>query len=60
MATLGPSYILEQNDFSNSESPCDSDASHRLGSIRIAVWEKMSLKNFKMAAMAAILNVEME
>ena len=35
IATVGPSYISEQNDFSNSEFPCHSDASHRLGSIRI-------------------------
>ena len=34
--------ILEQNDFSNSESLCNSDASHQL-----KVWEEMSIEEFQ-------------
>ena len=39
----------EQNDFSNSESLCRSDASHQ-----------SRLKNFKMAAVMAILDIRTE
>ena len=55
MAPWRLSWILERNDFSNSESLCHCDASHRFGSIQLKVWEeRCRLKNFKMATMAAI------
>ena len=39
-----PSWILEWNDFSNSESLCHCDTSHQVSS---TVWEEMSFKEFK-------------
>ena len=36
-----PSWTTEQNDFSNSESSCHCDASHRFGSIRLTVREML-------------------
>ena len=50
-----PSWIPEQNDFSNSESLCPSDTSHQ-----VLAWSdfwfgrRSCLKNFKMAAILAI------
>ena len=41
-----PSWILEWNDFSNSESLCHCDASHHFGSIQLTVWEEMSFEEF--------------
>ena len=55
------SWISERNNFSNSESLCHCDASHQvsaqsdLGSER-----RCCLKNFKMATMAAILDIGTE
>ena len=62
MATLGPSYtcILEQNDFSNSESLCHSDASNQVWAQSALRFGRCCLKNFKMAPMAATLEVRME
>ena len=54
-----PSWILEQNDFSNFEFLCDSDASHQV-SAQSDLWfgRRRRFKKFKMAAMAAILDLE--
>ena len=43
-----PSWILEWNDFSNSESLCHCDASHgsSFSSIGLTVWEEMSFEEF--------------
>ena len=52
------SWISERNDFSNSESPCNCDASHQvLVQSDLQFGRRCCLKNFKMAA---ILNIEME
>ena len=61
MATMRPSWILERNDFSNSESLCSSDASHQV-SAQSDLWfgRRCHLKNFRMAAMAAILDIGTE
>ena len=48
----GPSQILDQNYFSNSESLCHSDASHQvLAQSALRFRRRCLLKNFKMAAM---------
>ena len=82
-----PSWISEQNDFSNSESLCRSDASH-LVSVQSDLWfgrrchseslchcdashqvsaqldlqsgRRCHLKNFKVATMAALLDIRKE
>ena len=56
-----PSWILEWNSFSNSESLCRSDASHPV-SAQSALWfgRRFCLKNFKMEAVASILNIRTE
>ena len=43
-----PSWILEQNDFSNSESPCHSNAFHQV-SVQTDLWfgRRCGLKNFQ-------------
>ena len=52
-----PSWILEQSDFSNSESLCHCDASHQvLAQSDLLFGRRCRLKNFKMATMAAILD----
>ena len=53
-----PSLISGQNDFSNSESPCHTNASHQV-SAKSDFWfgRKCHLMNFKMATMMAILDV---
>ena len=44
--------------FSNSESPCHPDASHQvLAQSDLLYGKRCGLKNFKMAAMAAILDI---
>ena len=51
----------EQNNFSNSESLCHSNASHQV-SAQSNLWfgRRCCLKKFKMASMAAILDIKME
>ena len=51
------SWISEQNNFSNSESLCCCDASHQVLAYGFG---RCRLKNFKMAATAAILDIRME
>ena len=47
--------------FSNSESPCHPDASHQVSAQSdFRLGRRCGLKNFKMAVMAAILNIEKE
>ena len=48
-----PAWILERNNFSNSEFLCHSGASHQvLAQSDLQFGRRCSLKNFKMAAMA--------
>ena len=56
-----PSWISEQNNFSNSESLCCCDASHQV-SAQSDLWfgRRCRLKYFKMAVMVAILDIGME
>ena len=58
---LGSSWISEQNNFINSESLCHSDASHQV-SAQSDLWFGRSchLKHFKMATIAAILDIRRE
>ena len=53
--------ISERNDFSNSESLCHCDASHQV-SAQLDLWfgRRCRLKDFKMATMAAILDIGTE
>ena len=56
-----PSWIWEQNNFSNHESLCCSDASHQvLAQSDLWFGRRCRLKNFKMATMAAILDIRTE
>ena len=53
-----PSWIAEQKDFSNSEFLCHCDASHQvLAQSDLRFWRRRRLKNFKMSAVAAILDI---
>ena len=55
------SWILEQNSFSNSESPCYSDASHQVSAPSdLQFGRRCCLKIFKMTDMAAILDIGTE
>ena len=58
-----PPWILERNDFSNSEYMylCHSDAYHQV-SAQSDIWfgRRCRLKNFKMAAMAVIFDIGTE
>ena len=54
--TWRPSWILERNDFSNSETLCRSDAFHQVLA-QSNFGRRCSLKNFKMAT---ILDIGME
>ena len=57
----GPSWIAERNDFSDSESLCHSDASHQVSvQSDLQFGRRCRLKNFKMATMAAILDIGTE
>ena len=48
MAPWRPSWLLERNDFSNSESLCPCDASRQnFGSIQLKFWEEMSFEEFQ-------------
>ena len=53
--------ISERNDFSNFESLCPSDASHQVSAL-YDLWfgRGCRLKNFKMMAMADILDIGTE
>ena len=56
-----PPWIAKRNDFSNSESLCHSDACHQVSApsdLRFA--RRRCLKNFKMTAMVAILDIGTE
>ena len=55
------SHLGYQSNFSNSESLCHCDASHQV-SAQSDFWfgRRCRLKNFKMATMAAILDIGME
>ena len=56
-----PSWLPERYDFSNSESPCHCDASHQvLAQSDLRFGRRCRLKNFKISAMAAILNIGTE
>ena len=56
-----PSWISEWNDFSNSESLCRSDASHKVSAQSdLQFGRRCHLKNFKTAAVVAILDIVME
>ena len=56
-----PSWISEWNNFSNFESLCHYDASHQISAqLDLGFRRRCHLKNFKMAAMAAILDIRME
>ena len=57
---LRPSWILEWNDFSNFESLCQCDASHQASAQSDLGFGRGRLKNFKKAAMAAILDIGTE
>ena len=54
------SWIAEWNNFSNSESLCHCDASHQVSAQFDLQFGRCHLKNFKMAAMAAILDIGTE
>ena len=54
-------WITEQNDFSNPESLRRSDASHQVSAQSDLWFESIyRLKNFKMAAIAAIFDIRTE
>ena len=56
-----PSWISERNYFSNSKSPCHCDASHQvLAQSYLRFGRRCHLKNFKMAAVLAILDIGTE
>ena len=56
-----PSWISERNDFSNSESLCHCDASHQVSAHSdLQFGRRCRLKNFKMAAMAVIVDIRMK
>ena len=56
-----PSWISGRNDFSNSESLCPSDASHQVSAqSNLRFRRRCCLKNFKMATLAAILDIGAE
>ena len=55
------SWILKQNDFNNSESLGHTDASHQISAQSdLWFWRGCHRKNFKMAAMMAILDIGMK
>ena len=55
------SWISEQNDSSNSESLCHSDASHQVSpQSDLRPGRRCCLKNFKMTAIAASLDIGTE
>ena len=52
-----PVWIAKWNNLSNSESLCCSAASHQVSSHSNLRFGRCRLKNFKMATMAAILDI---
>ena len=61
MATVAASWISEWKAVSNSESLCHCDASHPvLAQSNFRFGRRCRLKNFKMASMAAILDIGTE
>ena len=61
MAPWRLSWLLELNDFSNSESLCHCDASHQfLAQSNLRFGKRCRLKNSKMVTMAAILDIGTE
>ena len=55
------SWMSDWNDFSNSESLCHCDASHQLlAQSDLRFGRRRRLKNFKMAAVVAILDIRTE
>ena len=56
VATMPPT----KNDFSNSESLCQCDASHQVSAQSALRFGRCRLKNFKMATMAVILDMGTE
>ena len=58
---MRPSWIAGRNDFSNSESLSRSDASHQVSAqSNLRFRRRCRWKNFKMAALAAILDIGTE
>ena len=55
-----PSWILEWNNFSNSESLCCCDASHQVSAQSNLQFGTCHLKISKMAAVAALLDIGTE
>ena len=56
-----PSWISEQNDFSNSNSPCGPNASHQIcAQSDLGFRSRCGFKIFKMASWAAILDIRTE
>ena len=45
--TWWPSWISEQNHFSNSKIPWCPDAFHHFHSIRLTVWEQITIEDFQ-------------
>ena len=59
--SLWMSWISERNDFSNSESLCLSNAFHQISAqSNLRFGRRCRLNNFKMAPVAAILDIGME
>ena len=54
MAAVAAILISEWNVFSNSESPCQCDASHQVSQSDLRFGRRCRLKNFKMAAILDI------
>ena len=58
---MGPSFISEWNEFSNFESLCHCDTSHQVSAQSdLGFGRRCRLKNFKMAAVAVILDIGMK
>ena len=56
-----PSWLAEQNDFSNSDSLCFSNASQQVSAqSNLRFGRRCRLKTFKMSAMAALLDIGMK
>ena len=61
LSTWRPSWILERNQFSNSKSPCHPNASYQVwAQADLPFGSGHGLKIFKMATVAAILDIETE
>ena len=54
-------WISKQNNLSNSEFQCRTDATHKVSAQSdLWLWRRYHLKNFKMAALAAISDIGTE